>query len=169
MEPSVKLDKVIIIDAMAEVHSLHKLPLMKKITDLKREFVNRVKRVTNSYDEARVIFDRYDVEHNLKETTRNKKAKKTVPRYYDVHDDMLISKVPLKDLLASSKTKQGLSELFGRTLIDEFQNSIQNFFFVTGTTVKTNAPHTIQPSMETHSHEEADSLIPLQSCTRCHK
>ena len=32
---------------------------------------------------------------------------------------------------------------------------------VKGTTVQANAPHTVDKSMETHSHEEADSMIPL--------
>ncbi len=63
--PGFEPPKVIIIDAMAAVQCLRKVPTMKKILDLKQAFVKRIQRIVSSYSEARVIFDRYDVTQSL--------------------------------------------------------------------------------------------------------
>ena len=68
------------------------------------------------YSEARIIFDRYHVPQSLKEKTREKHANQ-VDMNFAVHDEMAISKISLKDLLSSSQTKAGLSNLFGDALL----------------------------------------------------
>ncbi len=80
---------------------------------------------------------------------------------FQVHDDMIISKVSWKDLLSSSHTKTQLTELFGEALLCAFNGSDKKVVVVKGTTVEANTPHTVDKSMESHSHEEADSMIPL--------
>ena len=93
---------------------------MKKILDLKQAFVKRIQRST--YIEARIIFDRY-VTQSLKKKTREKRSKQNeeMVMKFQVHDDIIISKVSPKDLLSSSHTKAHLTELFGYTLFTVFQ------------------------------------------------
>ena len=114
--------KVIIVDAMAEVQSLRKIPTMKKIARLKEAFVNRIQRSVKLYSEARIIYDRYDVPQSLKEKTREKRAKQ-VDKNFVVHDEMAISKISLKDLLSSSQTNAGLANIFGDALLNAFNCS----------------------------------------------
>ena len=145
---------------MAEIQSLRKIPTMKRIGHLKEAFVKRIQRSVKIYSEARIIFDRYDLPQSLKEKTREKRAKQA-DMNFEVHDEMVISKIPLKDLLSSSQTKAGLSNLFGDSLVHAFNGSDKKVVIVKGTTAQANAPHRVDESMLTHSHEEADSMIPL--------
>ena len=64
---------VIIIDAMAVVQCMKKSPDMKTILNFKDAFVKRIAKLVKSYNEARIIFDRYDIAQSLKQKTRAKR------------------------------------------------------------------------------------------------
>ena len=90
---------------------------MKKIVHLKQAFVKRIERSIKGYSDARVIFDWYVVQP-LKEKTREKRVKQAdTSMNFAIHNDILISKIPLKDLLSSSQTKAGLTDLFGDAVL----------------------------------------------------
>ena len=74
---------------------------------------------------------------------------------------MSIAKISLKELLSSSKTKTRLSEYLEEGLIDSFKGSNQRLMAVHSTTVLVNEPHKNPDDMSDHSHEEADTMIPL--------
>ena len=63
----------------------------------------------------------------------------------------------LKELLSSSKTKSNITAMFAEALLQEFSNT-NNFKLVVvyGTKIKS------YNFEENHTHEEADTLIPLQ-------
>jgi len=60
-------------------------------------------------DEIRVILDRYDIKHSLKETSRARRIKNDVSVAYHMTDHTNITKVPLK-LLVHSDTKLELTD-----------------------------------------------------------
>jgi len=76
-----------------------------------------------------------------------------------VHDEMSTVNVSLKELQCSIKTKYRLTEFFGEALLKEFESSMQTVVVVYNTITKSNQP--LHQGMETHGHEEADTLIPL--------
>lgn len=63
---------VIIIDAMAVDQSMKKSSDMKIFVNFKNAFVKRITSMVKVYDEAHIIFDRYDITHSLKQKTRAK-------------------------------------------------------------------------------------------------
>ena len=153
-------NRVLIVDAMAVVQSMKKTPKMTKICHLKEAFVTRISRMSDNYDEVRVLFDRY-VKDSLKAKTRAKRATSSVPCSYEVHDEMSISTIPLKDLLSSSETKSRLSELLAHALLGHFAGFCKQVVVAYSTVVDVNSPHTIRDEFRVHGHEEADTLIPL--------
>ncbi len=62
----------------------------------------------NSYDDARVIFDRYDITQSMKQKSR---AKRALGKDMElaIHDAIVIAKVTLEELLSASKTNAILS------------------------------------------------------------
>ena len=86
---------------------MNKLPGMTKICHHKEPFLKKIDRMPNIYDEARILFDRY-IENSLKAKRRAKRATSTAAATasYDVHDQITISTISLKEILSSSKTKK---------------------------------------------------------------
>lgn len=153
-------DHVIIIDGMAVVQSMKKSPDMKIFLNFKNAFVRRITRMVKAYDEAHIIFDRYDITHSLKRKTRAKRAQGNEMEFA-VHDEMAIAKVTLKELLSAPKTKALLSNILGDAILNVFKESNMKVVVVKSTTVQVNYPHSLTDVMSTHNHEEADTLIPL--------
>ena len=56
-------------------------------------------------DEVRVIFDRYDVQHSLKQSTRNRRLGSQTAVAYHITDSTNIAKISLKRLLSHGDTK----------------------------------------------------------------
>ena len=145
---------------MAVLQSMRKNPSMKKIIHLKNAFVQRIKRMLQPYEEGRIIFDRYDIDQSLKQKTRAKRTQgKTIE--FKVHDEMSITGVSLRDLLSSTKTKENIAELFGDAVLNAYEGSEKKVVVGTGTTICINHPHSIDPTFAKHSHEEADTMIPM--------
>ncbi|CAH3142523.1 unnamed protein product, partial [Porites lobata] len=110
--------KVAIVDGMAEVQSLDKPEWIKNCRDLAEHFTNRLLVKYNDLQELHIIFDRYDVPSSLKSATRVKRQGGHVPIYYRITDSTHIAKVPMKKLLAHSKTKGELTTFLAKNVKD---------------------------------------------------
>jgi len=74
---------------------------------------------------------------------------------------MNIVKVSLKELLSKSRTKSQLTELLADTLLNEFRDSDQDLVVSYENLVKSNNANLLPDDMKTHTHEQADTMIPL--------
>ncbi|CAH3161781.1 unnamed protein product [Pocillopora meandrina] len=103
--------KVAIVDGMAELQSLDKPEWIKNCRDLAEHFRNRllVKAPHN-------LRERYDVPSSLKSATRVKRQGGHAPIYYRITDSTHIAKVPMKKLLAHSKTKGELTTFLAKNV-----------------------------------------------------
>ena len=110
--------KVAIVDGMAEVQSLDKPEWIKNCRDLVEHFTNRLLVKCNDLQELHIIFDRYDVPSSLKSATRVKRQGGHAPIYYRITDSTHIAKVPMKKLLAHSKTKGELTTFLAKNVKD---------------------------------------------------
>ncbi|CAH3164811.1 unnamed protein product, partial [Porites lobata] len=97
--------KVAIVDGMAEVQSLDKPEWIKNCRDLAEHFTNR-------------LLVKYDVPSSLKSATRVKRQGGHVPIYYRITDSTHIAKLPMKKLLAHSKTKGELTTFLAKNVKD---------------------------------------------------
>ena len=133
--------RVLIVDAMAILQGMKKVPGMKMIAHLKKAFLNKILRLSKGYDEVRIysvgsdfsvikiievriVFDHY-LKDNLKSKTRASRAtsKQAEKASYDVHDNMSIVSIPLKDLFSSSSTKSSLTVLFSEAILEKTAGS----------------------------------------------
>jgi len=73
---------------------------------------------------------------------------------------MNIAKVSLKELLSKSRTKSQLTELLAEALLNEFKDSDQDLVVSYEKLVKSNKADLLPDDMKTHTHEEADTMIP---------
>ena len=110
--------KVTIVDGMAEVQSLDKPEWIKNCRDLAEHFTNRLLVKYNDLQELHIIFDRYDVLSSLKSATRVKRQGGHAPIYYRITDSTHIAKVPMKKLLAHSKTRGELTTFLAKNVKD---------------------------------------------------
>ena len=53
--------KVAIVDGMAELHSMDKPPFIRTCLDLSKYFIKKFDEKYGQYDEAHLVFDRYNV------------------------------------------------------------------------------------------------------------
>lgn len=153
-------ESVIIFDAMGILQSMKKTPTMKKICHLKTAFVKRISYLMRGYSEGRVLFDRY-LKVSLKDKTRAKRAQNTSAIEFVIHDEMNIAKVPLRELLSSSKSKAQLTVLLAKALLESFKDSEQKLVVSFSDQVRSNRQNLLPEDMTTHNHEEADTMIPL--------
>lgn len=155
-----KTDKLCIIDAMAVVQAIKKSPSMVDCSDFAAAFVRSIRKIASQYDEARVIFDRY-IDDSLKAQTRGKRTAGIEPVKFDIKDNTNIKLVSLKTLLSHNYTKSQLTEYLGKAVLHEYTNSSKNVVVVYGNATYSNKPDMFDPELTHHTHEEADTLIPL--------
>lgn len=110
--------KVAIVDGMAEVRSLDKPEWIKNCRDLAEHFTNRLLVKYNDLQELHIIFDRYDAPSSLKSETRVKREGDQASIYYHITDSTHIAKVPMKKLLAHSKTEGELTTFLAKNVKD---------------------------------------------------
>ena len=110
--------KVTIVDGMTKVQSLDKPEWIKNCRDLAEHFTNHLLVEYNDLQELLIIFDRYDVPSSLKSATRIKRQVGHAPIYYRITDSTHIAKVPMKKLLAHSKTKGELTMFLAKNVKD---------------------------------------------------
>ena len=153
IEPVGRPPRVLIVDAMAVLHSMKKTPSMRKLSDLQEVFVKRIEGMMDGYNEGRVVFDRY-LDKSLKNKTRQKRAVTSIE--FEIHPEMKLS-MSLKEILSASRTKSTLTSMLAEGLQKRFaSNSTFKLVVVYDTKIK-------GPDFEQdHSHEEADTLIPHQ-------
>lgn len=84
----------IIIAGMAVVQELSLVP-MKTCDEFAQHFLHKVERLSPSYNDVHLVFDRYDDEHSLKHQTRLLRYGKDVDSYHFVVNDNTQIKVPL--------------------------------------------------------------------------
>jgi hypothetical protein len=145
---------------MAELQAMKKLPGMQKLIHLKNAFINKIRYKASGFSEVRVLFDQY-LNDSLKVKTREKRAVASAAQVgpgHDVHDEMSIATISLKDLLASNETKKGLTEYLGKGLLAAFDE--QKLVVSYGPVIASNYL-TVPTDFSSHSHEEADSQIGL--------
>ena len=65
------------------------------------------------------------------------------------------------DLLSEIQTKQLLTDYLAEKVLHHYSESELRVLVVSGTTTKTNTPGMFYMHLAEHSHEEADTLIPL--------
>ena len=132
---------------------------MTSILHLKTAFNARIERMAIGYMEVRVILDRH-VEGSLKEKTRKKRARYVAAATagHVVHDCMSINAISSKQLLSCTPTKHSLTCYIGQCLFERFDGRDLTLVVVYDTVAKTVNP---RRPIETHSHDEADTLIPL--------
>ena len=81
-------------------------------------FTNRLLVKYNDLQDLHIIVDRYDVPSSLKSATRVKRQRGHAPIYYRITDSTHIAKVPVKKLLARSKTKGELTTFLAKNVKD---------------------------------------------------
>ena len=163
-EIQVPSNRVLIVDAMAVLQGMKKGPGMLTILHLKETFLKKIGKMSNSYDEVRIIFDHY-LEESLKSKTRANRATSEAAskaNYY-VHDQTSIKTISLKELFSSSRTKNGLTKLLSEALLKHYEGSSKKYVVSYHTYTKVNLPHTLEVDFQEHGHEEADTLIPLHA------
>lgn len=77
---------------------------MKKMKDLSYAFMKRIKCTAGHYKEVTIIFDQY-LENSLKMKTMGKRTGAVNTINFEIHDETIICKISLKELLSSSQTK----------------------------------------------------------------
>lgn len=155
-----EISKVAVIDGMVEVQSLKKDNGIKTCSDLGKLFASKMDRKTYSYDEVRILFDRY-LDNSLKDQTRAKRANCIHPVRFQIADNMDITNISMSTLLSHKRTKDELTLLFQKSILKEAESSQKVIICVAGTDTKTNRPDLVNITMLKHNHEEPDTLIPL--------
>ena len=160
--------KVLITDAMVEVRALKKFPDTTKMIHLKQLFLQRVKPKMDKYSENRLLFDIYKElgDFSFKEGAREQRAQDALGRSaagdYEIHDQMSLKKTPLKELFNSIPTKRRLTKYLAEAVLEEYEGDLHHVVIVSyGTTIAINKPHSLDESFRSHTHEEADTQIPL--------
>ena len=161
-------EKVLIIDAMVEAKALRKRDSDTKLVNLKQAFISRIKnKAAGGYQEIRVLFDQWKKD-SLKEKTRNKRAENTgistdeEDKGFDMHDDMIITETKLTALMGTNTSKTQIAAYFADGLLQEYNGNENVKLIVTyGEKICINRPHSLKEEFQSHSHEEADTQIPL--------
>ena len=86
-------------DGMADVNQIKKSDAIRTCKEFAKVFVTRVLHAAESYNEVRLIFDRY-IASSLKGQTRDKRTGSVVTRF-KISDHTLIDNVSLKTLRRS--------------------------------------------------------------------
>ena len=155
-----KREMVCIIDAMAVVQAIKKGPSMIYCSDFAKAFVRNIRKTMSEYDEGRIIFDRY-IEDSLKAQTRGKRSAGIDPVKFEINDSTYIKLVPLPTLLSHIETKSKLTQYLGEALLRDYAESNKRIVVVYGTAAYSNKPDVFDARIGEHSHEEADTLIPM--------
>ena len=167
VEPATANNKtqVLVVDAMPEVHNLKKRATTIKLSHLKKDFINRISRkaAKGNYREIYVAFDEWWL-WSFKDTCRNNRegaAGLQEARGFDMHDEMCIKKTSVAELIGSRVSKSQIAHYFSQGLLDEYKGSEVKLVVTCAGKILINQPHSLPPEFTTHSHEEADTQMPL--------
>ena len=147
---------------MAVVQAITKTTTMAYCSDFAQAFIHSISKIMSVYKEDRVIFDRY-IENSFKSQTLNKRSGVFEPVRFDINDSTNIKLVPLKTFLSHIDTKAKLTEYLGKALFAYFSDLEKNLIVVYGTSTYANYPGLFHPNIHNHQHEEADTLIQMET------
>lgn len=88
--------RVLVVDAMAVLQCMNRMPTMQKLSDLQDAFIKRIKSMMVGYHEGRVIFDHY-IDQSLKSKTRQRRA--VTSTEFEIHKDMKLT-MSMKEFLS---------------------------------------------------------------------
>ena len=140
------------IDGMALVNTIQKTDSMKTCKDFAEVFVQTLVHLTRSYDEIRLIFDRY-VQGSLKQKMRAKRTGGNEVHYH-VDDTTNLASIPLKQFLSHIQTKSELTDYLAQKTLKYFSQHQVSFTVVSGTEAKSN-----NASLSENLKEHSLSLI----------
>ena len=153
--------KVIIVDAMGVVNKICKgSDRVKSCKDLKEKFIERIEKSFKNYEQARIVFDQYE-ENSLKEKTRLKRAGDIQPIEFTVTDETQLKLIKINVFLSHINTKAKLTEYLGSALASKYKDSDYPLIVSYNGKIFCNKPAEPFTALRTHSHEEADTVIPL--------
>ena len=157
--------QVLIIDAMPEVKCLKKRANTTKLGHLKDDFVHRIRRKAEkgNYREIYVAFDEWWTE-SLKNSCRSHREEAAGVQEckgFDMHDEMCLKKTSLAQLLSTKESKIQIATYFTEGLLEEYKGSQTKLVVTCKGKIHINKPHTLPQGFTCHSHEEADTQIPL--------
>lgn len=126
---------------------------MQTFADLQEAFFKRIDGMMVGYQEGHVIFDCY-LDQSLKDKTCKKRA--ATSREFEIHPEMKLT-MSLKELLSAPRTKKSLTTMLAEHLLQRYSSQCAvRLTVVYHTKIK---GHDFE---ETHSHEEADTIIAHQ-------
>ena len=149
--------KVIIIDGMAFFNDIQKCQI-KNCSDFAKCFLNIIKAETKVYNEARIIFDRWD-QKSLKANTRANHTAGLSAVRYKVSDSTKIGHLKTKEFLSAIKPKIELTEYLSKKLNDTLT---LDFVVVYGNCCLANISSLNQELFD-YNQEEADKGIVLHA------
>ena len=150
-----------IVDAMEVVNAVCKgKDKIETCADIKKSFLKKISKKLEKYQQGRIAFDEYK-EGSLKDQTRAKRLGDVKAIEFDVTDETHLKVIGMNVFLSHVKTKAKLVTYLGSALVEEYEHSNYPLIVVYNETVYTNSAAEKYTSLSTHSHEEADTLIPL--------
>ena len=78
-----------------------------------------------------------------------------------MHDVMCIKKTSVAELIGSRVSKSQIAQYFSQGLLDEYKESDVKLVVTCASKILINPTHDLPSEFTTHSHEEADTQIPL--------
>ncbi|KAJ8886837.1 hypothetical protein PR048_013049 [Dryococelus australis] len=114
-----------VLDGMAQLQALHKPAHVKTCHDLAIEFNKKIEPYLLKNNETHLVFDTY-LEGSLKNSTRRKRAGKSMPVKYKITDYTNIQKEAMRSLLSHCKTKDELTAYLANKAILHAQRIKQN-------------------------------------------
>ena len=151
-------ERVIILDGMALVNKVKKMPDTKTCQDFSDLFLQKLSYEISGFQTVVLTFDRY-VNLSLKEMTREKRSGEECVRF-KITDYTNIERTTLTKFLSHSQTKQDLTEYLSKKATKYFEELPLRYAVVYDTLCITN----IQPlklNMPDQTQEEADTLMVL--------
>ena len=160
--------QVLVVDAMPEVHHLKKRATTTKLCHLKHDFVNKINRkaAKGNYQEIYVAFDEWWL-WSFKDVCRSDRegtAGVQDTQGFEMHDEMCIKKTSVAELIGSRVSKSQIARYFSQGLLDAFKGSEVKLVVSFDGKILINQPHSLPPQFTTHSHEEADTQMPMLIC-----
>ena len=151
-------ERVIILDGMALVNKVKKMPDTKTCHDFSDLFLQKVSYEISGFQTVVLTFDRH-VNLSLKEMTREKRSDEECVRF-KITDDTNIERTTLRKFLSHSQTKQDLTEYLGKKATKYFEELPLRYAVVYDTLCITNI-QSLKLNMPDHTQEEADTLMVL--------
>ena len=162
---------ILIIDAMCVVNMVTKTCEKFTALNFANKFVEMVEDMGAQYDEIRVVFDQYRP-GSLKQTTRDKRTKKTAAIHYHVNDSTDIKNIRM--FLSHIQTKAELTKYLSQKVLAHYQGKSKKVLVMYDTIIEANchlANVVSMPQMSEGSHclEEGDQLVLLNAVDVNHK